>query len=216
MNNATRTNVAIIGTILGLSGISHGFFETLQGSTPTGGVFVSAIGEAQRMWPHGNEYAFTVIPNFLISGIVAIVLGLACVVWAVRYVTRPGGPTVFLLLFIGLFLTGGGVAQVILFIPAWIVATRINKPLARSRPSSSGSLGRLLATLWPWLLAFAALSLLYTLVIAVTGFVPGIEDPDAALSVMLALLGAHVVLVVLSYCAGIARDVRSKSPAVES
>jgi hypothetical protein len=55
MNRATRIIVATLGTLFGLSGISHGFFETLQGNISTGGLFISAIGEAQRMWPHGNS-----------------------------------------------------------------------------------------------------------------------------------------------------------------
>ena len=50
MNKATRTIVATLGTIFGMSGMSHGFFETLQGNTPTVSLFISAIGEAQKMW----------------------------------------------------------------------------------------------------------------------------------------------------------------------
>ena len=53
VNAATRTNIATLGTIFGISGICHGFFEVLQGNTPTSGFIISAIGEAQQMWPHG-------------------------------------------------------------------------------------------------------------------------------------------------------------------
>ncbi len=68
MNKATRINVATLGTIFGISGINHGFFETLQGNVPTPGLFIFAIGEAQKMWLHGDEPAFTIIPNFLLTG----------------------------------------------------------------------------------------------------------------------------------------------------
>ena len=71
MNRATRATVATLGAILGLSGISHGFFETLQGHVPTGGHLISAIGESHRMWPHGSEAALTLIPTMLITGIAA-------------------------------------------------------------------------------------------------------------------------------------------------
>jgi len=64
LNKATRANVAVLGVVFGLSGMSHGFFEALQGNKPTGGMFIAAIGEAHRMWPHGSEPAFTLIPNF--------------------------------------------------------------------------------------------------------------------------------------------------------
>ena len=130
MNRATRANVATLGTIFGLSGMNHGFFEALQGNVPTGGLFISAIGEAQRMWPHGAEFAFTLIPNFLLTGIAAMIVGLALVAWSLGSVHRKSGPTVFLLLFILLLLVGGGVAQLLFFPFLWLVATRINQPLA--------------------------------------------------------------------------------------
>jgi len=43
MNRATRINVTTIGVIFGLSGMTHGFAETIQGNTPTGGLFINAI-----------------------------------------------------------------------------------------------------------------------------------------------------------------------------
>ena len=110
MNRATRINVTLLGVIFGISGINHGLFETLQGNIQTGGLFISAIGEAQKMWPHGNEPAFTLIPNFLITGIVAMLVGLAIIVWSCVYVHKKMGSIILLLLFILLLLVGGGVA----------------------------------------------------------------------------------------------------------
>ena len=130
MNKATRINVATLGTIFGISGMSHGFFEILQGNIPTGGLFISAIGEAQKMWPHGNEYAFTLIPNFLMTGIAAMIVGLAIIIWSLGFVHKKNGPVVFILLFILLLMVGGGVAQILFFPWIWLVSTRINKPLA--------------------------------------------------------------------------------------
>ena len=112
MNKATRIIVATLGVIFGISGMSYGFFELLQGNAPTGGLFISAIGEAQKMWSHGNEYAFTLIPNFLITGIAATVVGLVIIVWSLAFVHKKNGPTVFFLLFVFLLLVGGGVAQI--------------------------------------------------------------------------------------------------------
>jgi hypothetical protein len=45
MNKATRINVAALASIFGLSGMSHGIFEILQGNVPTGSMFIPAIGE---------------------------------------------------------------------------------------------------------------------------------------------------------------------------
>jgi len=71
-NRATKTITATLGVVFGLSGLGHGIFETLQGNTPTSGQMIYAIGEGQRFWTHGYEPAFTVIPNFLLTGIAAI------------------------------------------------------------------------------------------------------------------------------------------------
>lgn len=90
MNRATRITVATLGIVFAVSGLSHGFFEVLQGNTPTEGMFISAIGEAHRMWPHGNEYAFTLIPNFLVTGIVAMLIGLLIIICRSGSCT-PGG-----------------------------------------------------------------------------------------------------------------------------
>ena len=130
MNKATRIKVAILGTIFGISGINHGFFETLQGNVPTPGSFIFAIGEAQKMWLHGNEPAFTIIPNFLLTGIAAMIVGLSIIIWSLGFVHKKNGPTVFIHLFILLHLVGGGVAQILFFPFIWLVSTCINQPLA--------------------------------------------------------------------------------------
>ena len=44
MNRATRIIVFTIGVILGIAGIDNGFFEILQGNTPTNGLIIQAIG----------------------------------------------------------------------------------------------------------------------------------------------------------------------------
>jgi hypothetical protein len=206
MNKATRANVAALGVVFGLSGISHGFFEALQGNSPTGGMFIAAIGEAHRMWPHGSEAAFTLIPNFLITGITAMVVGLLIIIWSLGFVHRINGPTILLLLFVLLLLVGGGVAQVLFFPWIWLVATRINKPLAWWRKTLPGGLQETLGKLWPGTLVVSSGLMMFALVIAVTGFVPGITDPDAVLTVMLVCLGSEVVMFPLTFIAGFAVD----------
>src|SRR3972149_3049179 len=159
MNNATRTIVATLGTIFGLSGMNHGLFEFLQGNVPTGGLLISAIGESHKMWPHGDEMAFTLIPNFLITGIAAVIVGLALIIWSLGFVHRKHGPAVLLLLFILLFLVGGGVAQILFFPWICLVSTRINNPLSRwmkilpvkvQKPLGKVRLGVLVLWAGPW------------------------------------------------------------------
>ena len=207
MNRATRINVATLGTIFGISGVSHGFFETLQGDLPTGSLFISAIGEAQKMWPHGDEPAFTLIPNFLLTGIAAMIVGIAIILWSLGFVHKKNGPTVFILLFILLLLVGGGVAQIIFFPFIWLVSTRINHPLTWWRETLSLKVQEILAKAWPWSLVICAGLLLFALVIATTGFVPGVDDSEMALSVMLVCLALELVMFPLAFISGFATDI---------
>ncbi len=211
MNKATRITVATLGTIFGISGMSHGIFETLQGNVPTGGLFISAIGEAQKMWLHGNEPAFTLIPNFLMTGIAAMIVGLAIVFWSLGFVHKKYGPVVFILLFVLLLMVGGGVAQILFFPFIWLVSTRINQPLAWWRKTLPIKIQSSLAKLWPWSLVISSALLVFALEIATTGFVPTVNDTEIALSIMLSCLGMEVVLLPLTFVAGFAHDIVLRS-----
>jgi len=211
MNEATRTNVATLGTILGISGICHGFFEGLQGPIPTSGFIISAIGDAQKMWPHGNEPAFTLIPNFLISGIAAMVVGFAIIVWSLGFVHKKFGPTIFLLLFILLLLVGGGIAQIIFFPFIWLVSTRINKPLIWWRKILPVKIHKPLGKPWLWCLIVGSALLVFALEIAITGFVPAVNDTEIVLTIMVSCLVTVVLVLPLTFISGFAHDI-SKMP----
>lgn len=211
MNRATRTNVATIGVIFGFGGMTHGCSETLQGNTPTPGFFINAIavGSSWTRWPDGGEGAFTVIPNFLLTGILAMLVGLAIIVWSVNSVHKPRGPLVFLLLFVLLFLVGGGIGQVIFFIPAWAVATRIHKPLVWWRKTLPPGLRKVLAGAWPGLLITPTVLMLLALFVAVFGIMPGVDDIAQVLNITLIMVGGSWLLFLLAYVAGFARDVET-------
>ncbi|NJN65916.1 MAG: hypothetical protein HC884_03960 [Chloroflexaceae bacterium] len=208
MNRATRMNVATIGVIFGFSGMTHGFAETLQGNTPTGGMFINAIaaGSSWTRWSEGGEGAFTIVPNFLITGILAMLIGVVIIIWSVRFVHTPRGPLVFLLLFILLFLMGGGIGQVVFFIPAWAVATRINKPLNWWRMLPAGIRSGL-SRAWPGLLTVASLLILTSLGIAIFGYIPGVQDMEQMLNITLLMVGASLLFFLLAFVAGFARDI---------
>ena len=207
MNKATRINVAILGTIFGFSGMSHGFFEALQGNVLTNSLFIFAIGEAQKMWPHGNEPAFTLLPSFLLAGIASMIVGVAIIIWSLGFVHRKNGPTIFLLLFITLLLVGGGVAQILFFPFIWLVSIRIHQPLTWWRKILPIQMRKPLAMLWPWSLAISAGLLVFALVIATTGFVPGVRDSEAVFSIMVVCLGIEAIALPLTFVTGFAHDI---------
>jgi hypothetical protein len=209
MNHATRANVASIGVIFGISGITHGLAEALHGNTPTGGLLINAIaaGSSWTRWSAGGEAAFTLIPNFLLAGVLTMLVGLTIIVWSLGFVHRQYGPAVYLLLFVLLFLVGGGIAQVAFVLPAWAVATRIHTPLTWWRRVLPVGLSSGLARLWPWLLAVASALILMTLAIAIFGYIPGVPEMDRVLRMMLALAGAAWVSFMLAFVSGFAHDI---------
>ncbi len=209
MNRATRINVTTVGVIFGLSGITHGCSETLQGNTPTNGFLINAIaaGSPWTRWIDGGEGAFTLVPNFLLTGMLAMLVGLAIIVWSLRFVHKPRGPLVYLLLFVLLFLVGGGVGQVIFFIPAWAVATQIHCLPTWWQQVLPNRLRRVLANAWPWLLGIASLAIVTALAISIWGYFPGIDDMERLLNLTLSMVGASFLIFLLAFVAGFAHDI---------
>lgn len=210
MNRATKFTVTAWGVMLGISSMSHGLFETLQGNTSTDTLFISAISKTHQMWAYGSETAFTLIPNFLITGIAAILVGLALITWSIRFVHTEHGATILLLLFILSVLVGGGVAQVLIFPSIWVMATHINKPLTWWRKILPEHWRNALAGTWGWLLGVSSLLLLNALVIAIFGVFPGVNDVEQLLGILVTSLVAGYGLYILSFITGLAQDLQKQ------
>ena len=197
--NGTRVIAAALGVCVGVSGLDHGLFEVLQGNKTTPGLIVQAIGPAQRMWIHGTEEAFTLVPNFLVTGILAMAVGLLTIAWSIRFVDRPNGSRILLLLGGLLFLVGGGIGMLVFLLFGWAVARRIHRPLTWQSVLPAG-VGSVLARAWPGLVATGLALYAFALEVAIVGVVPGVSDPDKALlicwSALLAMLAAFLVALV--------------------
>jgi hypothetical protein len=210
-NHATRVVASTLGVLVGLAGIDHGIFEILQGNVSPDGVMIAAIGPTQRFWEHGRETALTIVPNFLVTGILAVIVGCLVMLWAGMFVQRKHGAGVLLVLTIVLFLVGGGFAPIFLSILASLAATQIDKPLTWWRKLLPGSLRSLLSTLWPG--ALIALVLLYLISIesAIFGWpLTSFFDADTALKHLYTLAYIMLGLMVLSFLTGLAHDIQAR------
>lgn len=211
-NHKTRITASIIGVLLGIAGlINHGIFEVLQGNTPTNGFFIEAIGEANRFWVHGTEGAFTIIPNFLVTGICVILVSLAIIIWSVKYIQVKHGATVFLSLLIVLTLVGGGIGYIILFLPTWAYATRINKSLGWWKNILSVRLRKVLAKLWIYSLAATTISWLIVMEMGIFGYFPGQTNPDNILKIVFIFLFSTVILANFTFICGFALDIEERN-----
>ena len=212
MNRATKTIVSTVGVILGISGLDHGIFEILQGDQPTNGLIINAIGPDHIMWEHGGEGAFTILPTFLLTGILAITVGIAMIIWSVWFIDKKHGPLVFFLLNLLLFLFGGGIGAPVLIYPtAGIAATLIHKPLKRWQRILPVRIRPVLAKLWPYTLTIAVISMLVGLYIAITGHIPGVSpnDPNRILAIDLTIVfGGGLGMFLISFVSGFADDIQ--------
>jgi peptidoglycan/LPS O-acetylase OafA/YrhL len=195
--NGTKAVAAALGVCVGVSGLDHGSFEVLQGNTPTPGLIVQAIGPAERMWIYGTEEALTLVPNFLLTGLLAMLVGLLTIVWSVRYIDRPNGSRVLLLLGGLLLLVGGGIGMLVFLLAAWLVARRIHRPLTWLPSRLPATVGRALSRSWPAFVVAGLALYAFALEVAIVGLIPGASDPDQALAICwLALLGTLVSMAI--------------------
>jgi hypothetical protein len=210
--HATRTIVSTVGILCGISGLEHGFFETLQGNTAPGQLLISAIGPANRFWPGGTETALTVIPNFFITGILAMLASLMVIIWSAVFVHKKYGSGVFFLLSVFQFLMGGGFAQIFLVLMITAAATQINTLWKGWRTLLPDILRRFLAKLWLPLLILFALTFLGAMFAAIFGFIPLVSSlfnlgADSSLTDFLYTSGYFMLgLLPLTILAGLAHD----------
>jgi hypothetical protein len=207
INSATKIFSSTLGILVGLAGMEHGYFEYLQGDVRPDSIMIDAIGPAQRFWEYGTETALTIIPNFLISGILAMIIGLLVVIWAYAFIQRKFGAVILLFLSVSLFLVGGGFAPIFLTILAFVAATRINKPLKWWQSRCPVIIRRVIAKFWPWSLIFSVLMFVIAVEIAIFGN-PLLRflDPETTFAIQFSLGLGMLILSILSLPAAYAHD----------
>ena len=134
-NASTRVFAVIMGLWTGISAIPHGVAEIAQGNVPATDI-LTRVG------------AFTIIPNYLISGIVTILLSVWIIIWCVGFLQKKHGPWVYLLSSITLFFVGGGVAFLVFMAVTFWVSTQINKPLGFWKQRIPDGARQLMKRLW--------------------------------------------------------------------
>jgi hypothetical protein len=204
--SAVRVVALAFGIGAGLLGLLHGYFESLQGSVAPTGLMTSAIGppcQPATAW-HACEPALTVIPNFLVTGLLAMVAAVVVLVWAAAFVQRKHGGAVLLLLIAALFLVGGGFVTLIFGVIAVVAATRIDAPLTWWRAHLPPTGARILAALWPWILiAYLAWD--------VASWVIGSFANDFMLRITPAVTAMTPLVLVLILVVSFAYDIRPKT-----
>lgn len=210
-NKTTRTITTVLGILLAFAGFEHGLFASLQGNQPTESLGIQTIGKDMQWWAYGGEDAITLVPNFLLTGILAMLVSIVIVIWSLKFLQRRNTIHIFLLLFILLVLVGGGMGFIPFFLLTWAYGTRINSSLSwwRKRMSEK-TIGRL-SKHWTWLLTLTALFWLAAIEIAIFGWVPGVSDPDSLLAICWSFLLIALILINFTYICGFANDLNNRN-----
>jgi MFS family permease len=211
-NGATRAVASTLGVLVGLAGIEHGFFEVLQGNVSPSEVMIEAIGPAQRFWEYGTERALTIVPNFFVTGILAMIVGILVTVWAAAFIDRKHGAAVLLLLSVTLWLVGGGFAPIFMSLLAAATATRINKPLNWWRKHLSVNLRGFLAKLWLWSIISFVVVFVVGVEIAIFGYpLLWLLDASTTYSIQNILAFIMVALMPVSIITAFAHDIQKQT-----
>ena len=108
---AARVVISIFGILAGLAAIEHGVGEISQGSIRPAGLLIQSWPDTDAFAVLAGEPALTVLPTFLLSGVLTVIIALALSVWSVLFVQRRGGGLVLILLSLILLLVGGGLGR---------------------------------------------------------------------------------------------------------
>ena len=194
---ATRIVVSTFGAVVAFAALEHGVGEILQGPVALAALAIESWPRAEAFAILAGEPAMTVIPNLLVTGVLAVIVALAFGIWSVMFVERQHGGLVLIGLSVLLLLVGGGFAPPLIGIVLGVAATRINA-VSRRAP---GRVACALAPLWPWALGAGVLGYL--------GLVPGV----VLLSWLFGLSDSNLVLglTVLAFAALLVAPVAARA-----
>ena len=202
--SATRVTVSTFGAVAGLAGIEHGIGEVYQGNVSPDGMMIASWPESELFEVLAGEPAMTLVPNLLVTGILAILVSLIFLGWATLFVQHKHGGLVLILLSIVMLLVGGGFGPPILGIILGVVATRIDAPSSWWHARLSIGSRRILGRLWPWCLAAGVIAWLLVMPgTMVFDHFFGVSNPDLVVPV---LTFSALGLLLLAVFTGFARD----------
>jgi hypothetical protein len=139
---ATRTAVAVFGVLIGLAGMEHGLGAALQGPVRPDGMVIQSWPDVAAVEPLAGEPAMTVVPNLLVTGILAMGVGLAIAVWSIWFAGRRHGGPVLIGLSALLLLVGGGFGPPLMGVVVGLAATRTDGVARRAPTRLAQGLGR--------------------------------------------------------------------------
>jgi hypothetical protein len=203
MNKATTTLYLTLGILAGIMGIEHGIGEVLEGFRPTESIFILSWPDSSFFEIMSGEPAMTIIPNYLITGLLAIFFSGAFLFVILKPDLDGKSIKILFALIILMLLTGGGFGPPIVGMIAVLIALKRNSPL-KTWSKLPSKLHGVLSMLWPWSYGLCLLGwLLLFPGTALIAFLTGIDDE---LLMVIPILVAFV-FIPITLLLGFSRDI---------
>lgn len=149
--DATSAFARTFGIYGGFFAFEHGIGEILQGNAAITGTRIYAYGPPGLPFPFGREPAMTLIPNYLATGIFALLAGLLVVFWSAMFLRKVNGGLVLSALAVALLLGGGGYGPFPVLVMAAIASVVSASKHSFQRRTLPLGPRRAVASTWPWL-----------------------------------------------------------------
>lgn len=209
MKNATKAFVSTFGAIMALAGIEHGIGEILQGNVAPEGIMILSWPGSEFFRIQAGEPAMTILPNLLITGILAVFFSLIFLFWTTLFVQRKNSGRVMLLLAIAMLLFGGGIFPPIFCVVISALATKINSSLPWWRAHLPVHFRIFLGKLWPLFFSMCVITWLFMLAgINSLDYFLGIQNDNLMYALMISAFG----LFFLTMLTGFAHDSLKADP----
>jgi hypothetical protein len=198
---------------MAVAGLEHGIGEILQGNRAPAGMTIESWPDSELFHILGGEPAMTIVPNLLVTGILASLVSLLVLVWVTLFVQRKHGGLVLILLSIVLLLVGGGFGPPLLGLILGVAATRIEAPLTWWRAHLAPGARRVLGLLWPWSLVADVIAWLCLFPGSLLlGAVVGANDPPPMIALLLYVCILAVFgLLLVTILTGFAHDMERQT-----
>jgi hypothetical protein len=153
-----RSPVSMLASALGLTGaltgLAYGAFQILQGPALPQELLINSMGAPcvpAESW-NACGPAITILPSFMLSGILTMAVSLGMLAWSLFFIERSGAGRVLMVLSGLLLLFGGGLITPIVAFVGGLLADRQHSVLPWSQARLTNRGGRVLAAMWPWVL----------------------------------------------------------------
>lgn len=154
--SATRTMVTALALLSATIGVEHGLGAIEQGTDAPPGLVFRSWPDAAAFDALGGEPALTLVPNLLVTGVLAVLISVAIGLWTIWGAHHPRWGAGLVALSVLQLTCGGGFGPPVIGLVAGLLATRVGHTWS----TPGGRATNLAARLWPWSLVLAMVSFL--------------------------------------------------------